>query len=261
MPAFLYKVLALVAMFFDHAAAVFPDYFPLWYRIIGRLTFPIFVYLLAEGFRYTRDHWKYLFRLFAFAIISQPFYSVTLGRNPEILRGYYPWYLDFVNSMSFSDRTNIFYTLFLGAVGIVVAKLAIGTSDKWYNPLQKKSWEIWLTIALSTMGLMWLASYLGTDFGHRGVLFVVLMYVVKPKWLRLLVMAVMCVWLHEVTIRFYLDDIRIPVEFYWMILSTLLTVPLMAFYNGKRGPSLKWLFYAAYPVHLAVLAVAAWIIL
>jgi hypothetical protein len=80
MTAFKLKLIALVAMFLDHAAVVFPEHIPLEFRAIGRLAFPIFAYLLAEGFRYTKAPEKFLLRLFAFAIISEfPFDLATSG--------------------------------------------------------------------------------------------------------------------------------------------------------------------------------------
>jgi len=64
--------------------------------------------------------------------------------------------------------------------------------------------------------------------------------------------------------------IEIKSAYLLMIPFTLATVPLVAFYNGRRGLSdehgtipnwlIKWLFYVAYPAHLAVLAIIAMMI-
>ncbi len=64
------KLIALITMFIDHIGyIIYPEY--RFFRIIGRISFPIFAFALANGFRYTSNRKKYAFRLFIFAIISQ----------------------------------------------------------------------------------------------------------------------------------------------------------------------------------------------
>jgi len=275
MSAFVLKIIALVAMVIDHTGAAFPDSTPLEFRVIGRLTFPIFVYLLAEGFRYTRDSRKYLLRLFAFALISQPFYDWAVTRTSNTSIVYSPWQVDFFN------YTNIFYTLFLGGMAIYlyqwlgreIAILLCGDPNKnpdtrFSNrkepgalPICLDSLIIAVIAALPAIGLMWIADFLSTDYAAYGVLFIFIMYAVNtPKWLMLAVFTVMNVLQHRGLFAFFLDSMPIPIQFYWMIPATLLTVPMIAIYNKKRGPSLKWLFYIAYPGHLAVLAGLAFIL-
>jgi len=252
------KVIALTAMLLDHVGAVFPDHVPFAFRLIGRLTFPIFVYLIAEGFRYTRSPEKFLLRLLAFAVISEPFYDWTIVRSANIEQGLSPWHVDFLN------RTNIFFTLFLGGVAIVVLKHVY---DAFIQRLDtdspiKAHIMAYVNITMITFpvtyGLMSVADFIGSDYGGYGVLFILLMYVIKNKLLRISVFAVMNVLQHRGLISMMMDGITLPLEFQAFIPFTLITVPLIALYNGKRGPSLKWLFYIAYPAHLAILAVIAW---
>ena len=266
MNAFKLKVIALTAMIIDHIGGAFPHHTPFELRVIGRLTFPIFVYLLAEGFRHTRSPGKFLLRLFAFALISEPFYDWALTRARNTCIDYSPWQVDFLN------YTNIFYTLFLGGCAIVVFKwlnrvlrlcfLDDDSESPLFDRLSLRPGHLLIAFvaALPTAGYMWLAEQLGTDYGGYGALFIFLMYVIKsPKWLMLTVFAVMNVWQHiglfeTFALVYRYEWFTIPFGWYLMIPVTLLTVPLVAFYNKKRGPGLKWLFYAAYPVHLAALA-------
>ena len=273
MNAFKLKIIALAAMVIDHIGAAFPQYTPLEFRVIGRLTFPIFVYLLAEGFRHTRNPKKFLLRLLAFAVVSEPFYdwAVTRTRNTSIEYGL--WQVDFFN------YTNIFYTLFLGGCAIVVFRWLnrvlrqrlLNDSGEWaplfdHMALQPGQLLVTIAAALPTAGFMLLAWWLGSDYGAYGVLFVFLMYVIEsPKGLMLAVFAFMSVWQHvgllEVIVRAFRVGYILPFGWYLMIPVTLLTVPLVAFYNGERGPGLKWLFYWAYPVHLGVLVGVAFFLL
>ncbi|MDR2558624.1 MAG: hypothetical protein LBC86_03640 [Oscillospiraceae bacterium] len=80
------KLIALVAMTFDHTALLFVDADTLLWivmRLIGRLTMPIMCFFIAEGYHYTKNRRKYLVRMAMFAAISQPFYFIILfGRLP-----------------------------------------------------------------------------------------------------------------------------------------------------------------------------------
>jgi hypothetical protein len=91
-------------MIIDHIGMVFfPDI--VIFRIIGRLSFPIFAWLIANGAIYTSDIRKYMFRLFVFAGISQlPYFLVMQTVEPDRL------------------SINIFVTLFFGLLGIYVYK-------------------------------------------------------------------------------------------------------------------------------------------
>ena len=99
------KWIAIITMTIDHIGAVlFPGAFELFpqfelLRIIGRLSFPIFSYLIVLGVETTRNLKRYFIRLFAFAIISQiPFY-LALGYSPF-------------------QSLNIFFTLSFGVLSL-----------------------------------------------------------------------------------------------------------------------------------------------
>ena len=72
------KLIAAASMLTDHVGLMF---FPenLLLRIIGRLAFPIFAYMIAEGCRYTHDRRRYFFNLFGLAVVCQIAYSLAGG--------------------------------------------------------------------------------------------------------------------------------------------------------------------------------------
>jgi len=102
------KIIALISMLIDHIAAfvVNDSSLELYHtmREIGRLAFPIFCFLLIEGYFHTKDIKKYMLRLFVLAIISEvPFDLVRTGSF----------------GLSF-DHQNVFFTLLLGLILIYI---------------------------------------------------------------------------------------------------------------------------------------------
>ena len=72
------KLLAAIFMVIDHVGVVF---FPniLAFRMVGRLSFPLFAWLLAQGEQHTRNVERYLLRLLVLGIVSQPLYVLALS--------------------------------------------------------------------------------------------------------------------------------------------------------------------------------------
>lgn len=69
------KILASVFMVIDHVGVIlFPNI--IWLRIVGRLGFPIFAYLIAEGARHTRSKWRHFLTMLGFALIIQIVYFI-----------------------------------------------------------------------------------------------------------------------------------------------------------------------------------------
>ena len=92
----LLKWIAIITMTVDHVGAViYPDY--TFLRWIGRLSFPLFAYLLVLGIRNTSNIKKYFIRLFIFALISQIPFFLAIEVGPF-------------------DHLNIFFTLSSGLI-------------------------------------------------------------------------------------------------------------------------------------------------
>jgi len=92
------KVTAIATMTIDHTYAIlYPDL--MFLHIIGRLSFPLFAYLIALGIESTKKPKKYMTTLLSFALISQIPYFLAFEIQPF-------------------ERLNILFTLFLGALTI-----------------------------------------------------------------------------------------------------------------------------------------------
>lgn len=211
------KIVAIVAMFIDHIAAVILEYTmpssPVYWvmRLIGRLGFPIFCFLLVEGYKYTRSKKKYAIRLFLFALISEV-----------------PFDLAFRIKIFDIGYQNVYFTLFLGFITI----WAIDEVEKRFD----KNWQqvIGRLIAISAGG--GIAYLLNTDYSIMGVLTIVMMFTFRSDKVKSIAAGCFTLILMSV------------VE-----ITSLITIPLIMNYNGKRGLNLKYVFYAFYPVHIAVL--------
>ena len=70
MTSFSLKIIAIITMFIDHLGNSYFKY-TTWMNVIGRIAFPIFAFLISEGYAHTKNLKKYFFRLFLFALISQ----------------------------------------------------------------------------------------------------------------------------------------------------------------------------------------------
>ena len=94
------KCIAVFSMLVDHMGAyLYPS--QTWMRYVGRLAFPIFGFLIVEGFLHTRNVKKYMGRLLLFALISE-----------------IPYDLVRYNTLVYRDRQNIFFTLLLALICI-----------------------------------------------------------------------------------------------------------------------------------------------
>ncbi len=123
-------------------------------RYIGRIAFPIFCFLLVEGFKYTRDKKQYGIRLFIFAFISEIPFDLSLASGIS-------W-----------KRQNVFFTLFLGYLTIVGIHF-IG------KKLAAKNWQRVIgTIAVVYVGMK-IADFLRTDYASTGVFAIAILYLLR----------------------------------------------------------------------------------
>ena len=138
------KVIAMISMVIDHIALYLMEHGTVLYetmRCIGRIAFPVFAFLIAEGFIHTRSRYRYFFILLGFAVISE-----------------IPWYL-----LNGADGThNVMFTLALGVATLMVLE----------NLLQRSM----VLGFLWTLGMAGLASWLGVDYEWRGILVIVFFY-------------------------------------------------------------------------------------
>ena len=182
-------------------------------RFVGRLAFPIFCFLLIEGFEHTHDVKKYALRLLSFCLVSEiPFDLLFNGKILEF--GY----------------QNVFFTLFIGLM--VMWGFQVVENQERFAKFKKVIFDAGILAA----GIL-AAEFLNTDYAGIGVACIVLLYVFRKKKSYQLLAG--CI------------------GFSWELTAPLAFIPI-AFYNGKRGLSLKYFFYIFYPAHLLILYIICW---
>lgn len=233
------KIIALVTMTLDHIGHVFA--IPLLYglhplpwlyeilRTVGRVAFPLYAFMLAEGCRHTRDVKKYLLRLAAFALVSEIPYNLAGYKNYTAPNG-----------------QNVFFTLFLGLCACYVARL-LEENNK--NAL----WSAPVAALLSAS-----AYFLSTDYVWYGVLFVWLCYVTHNKntAVRFAVLTVGLLLIAKPWDVFMHPGVQSYIETCArQFFGSLVALPLLFVYNGQKGQLRmhKYFFYAYYPAHLLLL--------
>lgn len=207
------KILAMVAMTLDHVGLeLLPGVGVL--RILGRLAFPIYGWMIAEGCRHTRSPGRYLLRLGGLAAVCQIVYFLAMG--------------------SLYQCVLVTFTLSAGLIFALRRARSQGGMFAW---------------VLLVMGVLLLAKYLpawlpyrgfGLDYGPWGIALPLFVFLGRTAGERLALLALALAGL-----GWDYGGIQ------WFGLAA---VPLLWLYNGQRGrKSLGRLFYLYYPAHLVAI--------
>lgn len=214
MNVFFLKLIAIITMITDHYGAVFQSS-DITYRLVGRLAFPIYAFLIVEGFIHTRDIKRYGRRLLIFAFISElPFdYAFFGGLN---------W-----------THQNIFFTLFLGLITLYF--LDRGKEKSFSNK--------YLTIT----GLGFLSSLLMFDYGIIGIVYISAFYLTRglDKNKKFLTLAAVM----------FLTNLLMSNSLQQYSLLALVTLYFYNGKLGVKNKIVQILFYLLYPIHLMVFAI------
>ncbi|MDR0446241.1 MAG: conjugal transfer protein TraX [Oscillospiraceae bacterium] len=269
MSSFKLKLVALLAMTIDHAAKIlgqltflliFPNALSttaniiLSMEVVGRIAFPLFAFMVAEGCCKARSVPKYMLRLAIFAVISQPIYHLAFSTSPRLL----DWQLVKESFASLSNPDNIFVTLLLGALPVFTFKRL---------KCIKNSWAIFIALPVLA-ACSFIAAYLHTSYGAWGVLLIFVLYLFHRRRQSAVIILL---W----STVFYLGyaswngsrlgwlnpDFGVSLHYimHWAV-SCFSTV-FVLLYNGERGEYSRWFFYIYYPSHLFMLFTAKCLIL
>lgn len=230
--SFWLHIIAMTFMLCDHMwATLFP--WLGWLTCIGRIAFPIFAFMIVEGYFYTKNIKKYLLRLLIFALISEMPFNLIYGSH-----------------ISYPYHQNVLWTFLIGL-------LLICGIDK-----VKKKGKLWLTIPVSLLAIVFgflVGMISSVDFYGFGILMMFTFYFFRGrKWwcyagqlifmyyINVEMMGGLCYIIHV-----FGQEIEVVQQGFAM----LALIPIWL-YRGKQGYHEKWFQYACYwfyPVHLLLL--------
>ncbi|MBR1845659.1 MAG: conjugal transfer protein TraX [Oscillospiraceae bacterium] len=254
------KWIAIVTMLIDHVGATLVlqlfyadptnDMLMVYYlvRSIGRIAFPIFCFLLVEGFCHTRSRGKYLLRLGLFALIAEIPFDLAFN---------WPEYNDFnvFGVLEFTSQ-NVFFTLFFGLCGLWLWDVLAKHLPKWAE---------YPAVLVATLPAWVAANLFCTDYDVSGIALIMALGIGRglpvriepsedgpaallrePSFARRLFQCLMgC--LAIVGHCYFRDN--------WIEIFAIIGLLFTLLYNGRRGRGGKWFFYIFYPVHLLILGI------
>lgn len=232
------KIIAALSMLIDHIGVILlPDVAIL--RIIGRIAFPIYAFMIAEGCAYTKNKLRYFLSVFSLGAACQLVYSIydssaymgiLITFSLSILVVYAMQYLK--NTLFVADGNRIKQCL------AVVAFLFAIAGVYFLNEIVPIDYGFWgcMTPAFASL------------FRKPHANTLALWEKLDNQILHVLMLGI-CLTI--------LSCVSGGVQLY-----SLLAIPLLLLYSGERGKlKMKYFFYIFYPVHLAILEGIAWVLM
>ena len=279
---FALRIIAMVSMVIDHVGVLMLNYWAdfgpgasnVYYvlRILGRLAFPLFIFMLAEGMHYTRSKWKYLGRIFSvysLIILALIIYIFAIAQNPSLVHDTFP-------------GTNPFTDLVL--LGLVLLFL---NSGGWKKALAILPAGIIITAHVCSflesqgnMTITWFPYFLRPDYGLFGLGITLAFYLARPigdflakracaayaldyegyrltpEYQRGLNGTAIALFAGTVILFWGLSYVSFDPLGMSLESWCLLIAPILFFYSGKRGYNATWFrifSYAFFPMHLIIL--------
>ena len=217
------KLIACLTMLIDHFGAAIvidmnvPYVAPLYYacRIIGRIAFPIYCFLLAEGMRRTRNPWRYILRLGIGILLAEIPFDLALF-------GGWTW-----------EYQSVMVTLTLGAVMILCMQK---TEKKWLKPLMVIPFVI-------------LAELCKCDYGGWGIAMIAVFALFEKFPMQLLGVLLVSLLMPSAMLNFF----GVPVSIELPAVAAMLFIGLYSGKKLTYSKAVQWGFYLFYPVHLMIL--------
>ncbi len=226
-------ILAMAFMLCDHLwGTIIPGND--WLTCIGRLAFPIFAFMIVEGYFNTKNLKKYILRILLFALISEIPFNLMMGG-----RLFYP------------VHQNVLWSFLISICLIHLNEKAKAT---------KKMWLRIITAFLTIISAFITGLITMVDFYHAGILTVLAFYFFRKKTVLNCICQLICLWYINAEMLGGLGyELEIFGNTFFLTrqsLALLALIPIWA-YNGRRGynsKSLQYTYYLFYPLHMLILA-------
>lgn len=205
----------------------------LWMRRIGRMAFPIFCFVLVEGFTHTHSRPKYALRLLLFGLISEVPYDFALH-----------------DEISYTSELNIMFTLLLAfcalwladALGKLICK-GIAKARKQDAVSERTLSTVNTLCAIVTIlaAAALAEGPLDVSYHGYGIVLIGVLYIARNhRFMQFVLGTLATMWycyVHGSTLQMF----------------ALLGLAVLCLYDGTRGRGMKYFFYVFYPAHLLIL--------
>ena len=224
------KIIAALSMLVDHIGLIlFPG--NIIFRIIGRIAFPIFAFMISEGCNHTRNKLKYFLSIFILSLLCQCAYFVfeqTLYMGVLVtfsLSILVIYSLDYFKEMLYNNHCSVISTV-LSAVLFLTSVLTVYVLNVYFD-IDYGFWGCMMPVFASAFRNTRNTSFMFFNKLDKNIV-------------RVLVFSVAI--------------LVVSVKLGGIQAYSLLSVPFLMLYSGKRGKyKMKWFFYVFYPLHLLVL--------
>lgn len=261
--SFQLKIIALVFMTFDHIAYFLSGILPIpnWFHLIGRISAPIFIFIVANGFRYTRNRVVYMKRLYMWSIfmsvgnfIANQYFGHPLGaivlNNIFATMFYIVFFLYFIHKLidaikNKKIQSTIISILMIVAPFVVEAILmpivfSPASLELPYGTILVNAIMTFLPVPSLVEGsIYWIILGIGLYYCLNHKIALTIFYTLASGFFFVTAAS------GGITVQnlFILNN-------QWFMIMAL---PFLLLYNNKKGRGMKYLFYIYYPTHIYIL--------
>lgn len=217
------KLIACFTMLLDHIGfALVPSSSPVFtvLRVIGRMAFPLYCFLLTEGVHHTGNAKKYLLRLVILAVLSEPIFDLMCYGRLIYIR-----------------KQSVMVTLLLGAAMCM---------------LMKKLPKFWMKLPV-VIPFFFLARLAHCDYGAGGILMIAMFMLTHDlpyRWLwQVPLFGLLCIYMGSWAVK--LPWRSVPAQ--WFAVLALVPILLYGGHKGNKNKALSYAMNLFYPVHMAII--------
>jgi hypothetical protein len=257
--SFQIKLIALVLMTFDHIHYMFSGVVnvPMWLTMLGRISAPLFIFMVANGMAYTSNRKKYLLRLYIGFVAMNILNSIASKYTPhpagnQLIANIFSslflicFFICMANKIKESVKNHslvraIGYTVLLLVpvfVGVAILMMISGENPSMLRFLLPLMWFV-PTPILAEGGIMFII--LGLGF-----------YIFRKRKVNLSIFyLIYCGYIFYMSAGgVFTVDSLFHTNVQWMMIFAL---PIIQMYNNQKGKSMKYFFYLYYPAHMYLL--------
>lgn len=239
MTRFALQLVAIVTMTIDHAGKMFLTYGTFAYDtcfIIGRIAFPLFCFMLAEGARHTRNIWKYFGRILLFATLFEGVFFI------------FSYFIGGVIKVTL----NIFYTMALGI--LILALLRHKKSYIKILSILPIMLLIFTNIIVRSVQIGHVNFPLDFEYSFYGIFIIIWFGIFDKRWIQVMGLVLSTVLFCQNGLFYTLGYKELILDFYYQWFG-LLAIPFILLYNGEKGKIQfpRYFLYFYYPIHMVAI--------